>query len=474
MFHYFCRYSSELVTKSKKVRLKFQKQLQKNLRAGFVFTKNPVTIELQWSCILVTSEKPGNFILSKTFGLAYFAPIDATCPPDIKAILKTGEETYRKKLIQKTFAIRARRNKKIQDFNSQKINIALGSKLHPYGKSVDLSNPDITIYIIIQPTGCWFYHKRIPSEKGLPYGTGGKALTLVSGGFDSIVATWLVAKRGVVIEMLLFDLADDAHRQEIIKLLQIFCHIWLPGIRVLLHIVPFQEVASAIAYHVNSSYAQIILKRCFLRVANLLASERSCSAIVMGDSIGQVSSQTLPNIRAIEHVSQEPIIRPLATYDKEEIIQLSRYIGTYAFSAEIEEVCQLVPQKPVTNSSPEKANFYEIDLLKELWEKSFDLRKEVRLDLPMQATVTPTKQIYQVSKDTVIIDCRSPEEMKKRPIKKSISVHFHHLLHTFQSLDKNIDYLIVCQYGIKSAQLAYEMKKVGYRVFASAFHSLSF
>ncbi len=217
--------------------------------------------------------------------------------------------------------------------------------------NVDVHNPDINVNIEIRKEGVYVYSEGIKGKGGYPTGTLGKALLMLSGGLDSIVAGYLTMKRGVKLDFIYFESLPHTSleaRQKVIDLAKILKNFGNNG---KLYVVPFTKIQETIYKEMTPEYMITMMRRMMYRIGERVAKKYKCNAIVNGESIGQVASQTLTSIKVVNDVTNYPIIRPLASYDKLEIISIAKQIGSYDISIlPYEDCCTIfVPPHPVIN-----------------------------------------------------------------------------------------------------------------------------
>ena len=261
-----------------------------------------------------------------------------------------------------TFKVSTNRaNKKFpiqsMDFNRVLAGIILKSK----DVKVDIHNPEMNFNVEIREEGTYVFFKKYKGLGGYPLGIGGKAMALLSGGIDSPVACFMMMKRGVALETIhfaSFPYTSKASEEKVYDLLDKL-NVIQPSIT--LHIVPFTKLQEEIYKHVDESYAITIMRRMMIRISSRLAQKRNCLALVTGESVGQVASQTLNSMQVINEVTNMPIIRPVACFDKLEIMDLAHKIDTYDISIRpFEDCCTIfTPKNPVTKPTLEKALEYE-------------------------------------------------------------------------------------------------------------------
>ncbi len=251
----------------------------------------------------------------------------------------------------KTFKVKVKRSDKSFPLISDQITRMVATKiLKNTNLTVDVHHPDILLSIEVHADATYIFAHTYKGAGGYPLGVGGKTMHMLSGGIDSPVAAYLMMKRGVMIECIHF--ASPPYTQEaviykLIDLLKVLNHY--QG-KIRLHIVPFTKIQEAIYDNVPESYCITLMRRMMFRLADILAKRRKCPVISTGESIGQVASQTLQSMHVINAVTNTPIIRPLATMDKTEIIRISEKIKTYEISIRPYEDCCTIftPKAPKT------------------------------------------------------------------------------------------------------------------------------
>ncbi|MBN1296088.1 tRNA 4-thiouridine(8) synthase ThiI, partial [bacterium] len=235
-------------------------------------------------------------------------------------------------------------------FSSQDVAIALGAALQPGSAGVDLTHPEAVCRIDIHDNLVKLYIDETPGPGGFPIGTQGRAVALISGGIDSPVAAWFGLKRGLEVHYLFCNLGGPLQLWGPIAAARHLAMQWSYGYRPILHIADFNALIQAFA-PLNHRYRTILLKRYFYRAADRLARRIGAQAIITGEALGQVSSQTLSNLNTISQVTNRLIIRPLVAFDKIEIIAQARSIGTLPISEQVPEFCNVAGTKPRTRSS---------------------------------------------------------------------------------------------------------------------------
>ena len=275
-----------------------------------------------------------------------------------------------------TFKIDTKRHDKSYPKTSIEMNKEIaGYVFHHTTKelSVDVHNPDILVRVEYRKDAIYIMDNMIPGAGGYPVGIGGKALLMLSGGIDSPVAGYLTMKRGVDIECIHYaspPYTNEMAREKVLDLVNVLKDYTHGSIKV--HIVPFTDLQLSVYDHCDESYAMTVMRRMMYRIAEGVAKKNDCLAIVNGESIGQVASQTLESMNTINQVITTPVIRPVACMDKLEIIKIAEKIGTYDISIRpFEDCCTIfTPHNPATKPKAYKAEGYEAE-----WDFASEVQK---------------------------------------------------------------------------------------------------
>lgn len=306
--------------------------------------------------------------LMHTFGIANFS-FATSVPQDIETLKAFCWETMRKENFE-TFRVTTQRSNKNFPMTSEQINREVGGYIYDKlegKKAVSMKNPDKECKIFIINEFALVSLEKIQGFGGMPVGTGNKALAMLSGGFDSPVAAWQILKRGVQLRYAHFHSAPYTSKASIEKVVSLSQELKKFGSATKLYLIPFADVQKEIMMKTPERFRVILYRRMMMRISETIAKKEKCLALVTGDSIGQVASQTLENILAVSEAATLPIFRPLIGLDKEEIMQKAKIIGTYDISIQPHDDCctRLMPKKPETRAK--------------LWEI---LEAEKALDIP--------------------------------------------------------------------------------------------
>jgi len=278
------------------------------------------------------------------------------CDKDLTAIVETAKTYLADEFAAaRTFKVESKRSDKQFHMNSIQISQAVGGELaeaFPHVK-VDVHKPDLTVYVEIREKAAYVHAPSVPGAGGLPVGTGGKAVSLLSGGLDSPVSSWMVARRGVELEMVHFVSPPYTSQQAQDKVIQLAQELTAYCGRMLIHVIPFTKIQEEIRRNCPEEYFTLIMRRFMMRISEAVAKKAGAHALVTGESLGQVASQTIMALGVTEDVTSMPILRPLIGTDKVEIIRLARQIGTYETSILPYEDCctAFTPRLPAIRPS---------------------------------------------------------------------------------------------------------------------------
>lgn len=345
---------------------RFIQQLAKNIRHSLKAQALVGTVQTDRDHLYILFDEPTDIlpyvdILQRISGIQKITPV-LRCELDIKNI-KEAALTLAKEQDFETFKVTCRRASKAFPLDSFGVMREVGGFLlvSLKTKKVDVHNPDLTLNIEIRDDYAYLSFVNYPGCGGYPLGTNGKVLHLLSGGIDSPVAAYLLLRRGILVEMIHFAAPPYTSERVVDKLTSLMKKLNLYQARIKLHIIPFTDLQLSIYKHAAEPYCITIMRRMMMRISSRLADKLGLPAISTGESIGQVASQTLNSMKVINEVTNTPIIRPLAVFDKLEIIKISKDIDTYDISIEPYEDCCTIfkPKKPRTNPRSKDCEFYE-------------------------------------------------------------------------------------------------------------------
>ena len=365
------RIAGEIAIKGKN-RPQFEKQLVENMRhvlkkmEGVKVSKTGGRIEVRLNGADIDETIDH---LRTVMGIASISPV-AEAELNMESIKETAlrvvQDAMEKRTAPVTFKVEARRADKRFPLTSPEIarEVATHVLKNVEGLKVDVHNPELTLTVEVRELKAYLLCDIIPGQGGLPVGVSGKVMLLLSGGIDSPVAGWMAMKRGATVEGIHFQsfpFTSERAQEKVNDLAKILAK---HGGRVRLHNVYFTEIQKAIRMHVPEEYSITIMRRIMMRIADRLAHQRKAMALVTGESLGQVASQTLESMYVINNVTNIPILRPLVAMDKVDIMRIAKNIGTYETSILPYEDCCTVfmPKNPKTRPKLHEAEAAEAKL----------------------------------------------------------------------------------------------------------------
>ena len=359
---------SEIALKGRYVRNQLEKQLAGHIkhqlrRAGY--TDAEVTRRFGRIYVEgVPGEAAG--VVAKVFGVMHAMPSTETTT-DFESVVDTIVEESRRALSDGLgFAVRPRVVGS-HPYGSREVAMEAGSRVleaHEFRVYVNLDEPDVTLYAEVRDKAAYVYSSIFPGVMGLPYGSQGRAVSLFSGGIDSPVAAWMMMKRGLDVHPLFMDQTPHVGPSYITRVKEAFRAIaeYVPVDGFKLFSAPMGPVMTRILESPEPRYACIMCKRSMYRIAEAYAEENGLKAVVTGESLGQVASQTMANLFVLDNAVSIPVLRPLIGLDKVEIEDIARTVGTYDITARKVEGCTAVPPNPATRSKIEVIRKLEDEL----------------------------------------------------------------------------------------------------------------
>jgi thiamine biosynthesis protein ThiI len=361
----------------------------------------------------------------------------------------------------KTFVVRAKRTG-THEFRSTNIEQTVGGYMlaNNETKGVSLKNAEVTINIELVHNQLNIITDRYKGLSGFPLGTQGDILSLMSGGFDSTVASYLTMKRGIKTHFIFFNLGGIAHE---IGVKQVAYYLWNrfgSSHRVTFTSVPFDDVVTEIFRSTHESYMGVTLKRLMLIASEKIADSMGIDALLTGESVAQVSSQTLRNLALIDQATKKLVIRPLATFNKPQIIDIANEIGTRKFAESMPEYCGVISKNPVTHGSYERmekeAAKFDYSVLEKAVEEAITINvDEIDLDVNQIGQIEVVSDLS--SGDYTVIDIRQSEQCIDTPC-ETIKMPFYKLKTEFKKLPQDKQYLFYCEKGILSQLHAQYLK----------------
>ncbi|QIW15637.1 tRNA 4-thiouridine(8) synthase ThiI [Pasteurellaceae bacterium RH1A] len=465
----------EIMIKSDSVRKRFIKILTSNIRNVLTRETEEVAVIRHWDFIEVRAKNPSLAplvleLLQRTPGIHHILEVEETPFTDMHDIFEQTLKAVREELEGKTFCVRVKRKGK-HDFRSLDLERYVGGGLnqHIETASVKLTKPNVTVRIDIDNDKMLLIKARHEGLGGYPIGTQEDVLSLISGGFDSGVSSYMLIRRGSRVHYCFFNLGGAAHE---IGVKQMAYHIWSrysTSHKVRFVAINFEGVVGEILEKVDNGQMGVVLKRMMVRAASQVAERFNIQAIVTGEALGQVSSQTLTNLRLIDKAADTLVLRPLITHDKEQIISMAKEIGTDDIAKSMPEFCGVISKNPTVKAVEsriiEEEGHFDFAVLEEAVANAqyLDIR-----DIAEQTEreVVSVETTSEFSATDVVLDIRSPEETDDHPlVLEGVEVQqmpFYKLSGQFGSLDQSKTYLLYCQRGVMSKLQALYLKENGF------------
>lgn len=474
---YLVKYSPEMTIKSRPVRNRFANQLKRNLKLLLHRFSDQIEVNGNWD--FVTVEVPTSLaelqgqveqVLASTPGICFFDRVHHHTIETLDDVLEKTLPVFRERLAGKTFCVRCRRIGK-HAFNSMDVEKYVGGGLNQNSDAagVQLNKPDILVKLEIRHQELYVVEASVPGLNGFPLGSQDGVLSLISGGFDSAVSSYLAMRRGMMTHFCFFNLGGREHE---IAVKEVALYLWMrygSTHPVRFVTVPFEEVVGEILDKVDNSQMGVVLKRMMLRAGSRIADRLKLEALVTGEAVAQVSSQTLPNLAIIDKVTDHLVFRPLAMMEKQDIVDMARAIGTEEFSAVIPEYCGVISVKPTTRARLHKIENQESRFDFALLDAAIENAVAVvidRMNLSAYGDKAEVSLVVEPAVDDIIIDIRHPDEEDQAPLELADhtikKIPFYKLNAAFADLPRDGNYLLYCAKGIMSRLHASYLIDEGY------------
>ncbi|GGC64758.1 tRNA uracil 4-sulfurtransferase ThiI [Marinobacter halophilus] len=478
------RPAPEVAIKSKPVRNQQMRQLRQNIRKLLARLDHDIRVDGSWDRVDVELpdgrglEGPAIDELTRIPGIATIQEIGVFPFVGLGDVGDKAVQAYADRLAGQTFAVRVRRHGR-HDFRSIDLERSVGAALlrASDASGVNLKHPDLEVRIELNEAQFHIAHRRHEGLGGYPLGTIETVMTLISGGYDSSVAAYLMMRRGIRSHFLFFNLGGPAHEVGVRQVVHYLWQRYGASHSVRFISVPFDGVVAEIMRSVNHRHWGVVLKRQMLKAAAEIARYYSATGLVMGDAVAQVSSQTLTNLNVVDRASDEVVLRPLIAMDKQEIIRIARNIGTEPFARNMPEYCGVISSKPVTRARLHRVEEDEANLNPEVLAQAVSARTDVMVSKLLDSVTTPeeVELVQTPAVADVIIDVRHPSEEARAPLaltnNKVLKIPFYELSQQLSALSGDRQYLLYCDRGTMSRMHAGHLRADGHnnvKVYAPA------
>jgi thiamine biosynthesis protein ThiI len=457
--------AGEIGTKSARTRRRFLRTLTGNVRAALRRRGLRAEVEPRWSRVLVRAEDPeaATRVLRTVFGLHSVSDASVVRFTGLDDLVGAAARAYRDRVAGRTFAVRARRSGE-HPFQSMDVAVALGEALRPASAGVDLDDPEVEVPLEIVDDTAYLVLDRRPGAGGLPIGVGGRAVALFSGGFDSPVAAWMAMRRGMALDLVTCDLGGCGQVDAALAVARALVEAWAPGVEPRAHVVDLAPAVAALRARVESGIRQVVLKRAMYRAGTIVAQRLGAEALITGEALGQVSTQTMRNLAVAEDAAGLPVLRPLIGMDKEEILTRARDIGTHDASARVQEHCDIATGRVETAARLRHVVNAEGRLDDAFVDDAAGSAVEV--DLTTWRPGPPPEHVLgAVPEGAVVVDVREPDEGTRAG---DLRLPFSRVHEWAEGLEPGRTYLFVCTHGNRSEMVAHDLRRRGIDAYSLA------
>ncbi len=457
----------EIGIKSKPVRRAFTLKLIQNIKDALQrkgYTGYSVWTDTARVYVEGADEEEVLDLLTHIFGVTSISKAKVFSVKSLNEIVSIAKRVFTPLVRGKRYAVRVRRAG-IHPFRSPDVERAVGALFTDIGK-VDLTTPEVTLRIEIRDNRAFFFDKIVKGPGGLPIGTQGRVLCLISGGFDSGLASWYMMKRGTEVDFLFLNLGGPPHLVTAMEVAGFLKSEWGFGSNPRFYSIEGRLLVEELRNKVNPHYWNLILKRVLYEVAAKITKRLGLDAIVTGESLGQVSSQTLKNLVSLTKGIDVPVFRPLLGFDKEEIVNQCRKIGTFPISEGLVEYCQLVPRQPKTKATFESVKREREKLSGKLIDDLLESLKEEDIDALQREERIQGFEVDHVPEGAIVLDLRSSEEFREWHYKGAYNVSPEDIVEIVETLPSERPIVLYCQRGKESKVWAKWLITKGFRAFS--------
>lgn len=478
MIEFIVKLHPEISIKSKSVRKRQTMLLEQNIKTILLRLDPAVEVHNLYDHLTVRLDKDDDKLRQQMAehlqcipGIVQFAEMQSAGFDSLHHIFEQVLALYRDELAGKSFVVRVRRNGD-HSFSSLDAERYIGGGLNQHIPTarVQLKNPDVSIQLEIRRDNLIMKKRIYQGMGGFPLPSQGDVLSLISGGFDSAVASYLMIRKGLRTHFLFFNLGGAAHETGV---RQMAFYIWQKyslSHKVKFVSVDFAPVVDEILSRIPSGLMGVVLKRMMMRSAAVVAESLNVKAVVTGESIGQVASQTIVNLNVIDRVTDTLILRPLIYQDKQEIIDIARAIGVEDMAKTMPEYCGVISRSPTINAvltdvlaAEQQFDFSILDKVSNE-AKVLDIRT-VEYQAEQQLTTVATESV--LPPDAVVLDVRAPDEADLHPLQLDShpvqELPFFRIASQFAGLDQAKQYYLYCDRGVMSRLQALLLKEQGYQ-----------
>jgi len=478
MIEFLIKLHPEIAIKSKSVRKRQTLLLERNIKTILLRLDSNIEVNNNYDHLTVRSMSSDAALKQKMIdhlscipGIVHFSEMQSSSFSSLHDIYEQVAEVYAEQIQHKSFCVRVRRAGK-HDFSSIEAERYIGGGLNQLVASakVQLKKPDIVVALEVRKDQLIMVRKQHEGMGGFPLPSQSDVLSLISGGYDSAVASYLMIRKGLRTHYLFFNLGGAAHEAGVREMAHLVWSKYSLSHKVKFVSVNFAPVVDQILEKIDSGLMGVVLKRMMVRAASQVAENLGIKAIVTGESIGQVASQTITNLSVIDRATDTLILRPLIYQDKQEIIDIARKIGAEDIAKSMPEYCGVISKKPTVNAVlsevlASEQNFDFSILEQAVYDaKVLDIRT---VDYQAEQQAHVVSELAQLPADAIVLDIRAPEETELKPLSvdghQVIELPFFRLASQFGNLDQSKQYYCYCERGVMSRLQAVVLQEQGFK-----------
>ncbi|GAB2932438.1 tRNA uracil 4-sulfurtransferase ThiI [Rheinheimera gaetbuli] len=477
MIEFLIKLHPEIAIKSKSVRKRQTLLLERNLKTILLQVDSGVEVTNNFDHLTVRCDSDDDALRQRLIarlecipGIVAFAEMQSSTFSSLHDIFEQVLTVYASQLTNKTFSVRVRRTGN-HDFSSIEAERYIGGGLnqHVASAKVQLKKPDLVVTLEIKKDMLIMVRQMHAGMGGFPLPSQSDVLSLISGGYDSAVASYLMIRKGLRTHYLFFNLGGAAHEAGVREMAFYIWQRYSLSHKVKFVSVNFAPVVEQILENIDSGLMGVVLKRMMMRAGSQIAERLGIKALVTGESIGQVSSQTITNLNVIDRVTDTLILRPLIYQDKQEIIDLARKIGAEDIAKSMPEYCGVISKRPTVNAVLSEVEQTELQFDFSVLEQAVNEAKvlDIRtVDYQAEQQAHVVTELAQLPANAIVLDIRAPEETDDKPLTVAghqvIEMPFFRLASQFASLDQSQQYFCYCQRGVMSRLQAIVLQEQGF------------
>ncbi len=478
MIEFIVKLHPEISIKSKSVRKRQTMLLEQNLKTILLQLDPSIVVRNLYDHLTVMSPQGDELLAQKMAeqlqcipGIVQFAQMQSSEFSSLHDIFEQVLAVYRDQLEGKTFCVRVRRQGN-HEFSSIEAERYIGGGLNQHipTAQVKLKQPDVTVLVEVRKEKLIIVRRAYQGMGGFPLPSQGDVLSLISGGFDSAVASYLMIRKGLRTHYLFFNLGGAAHETGVRQMAFYLWQKYSLSHKVKFVSVDFAPVVTEILEKIDNGLMGVVLKRMMMRAATTVADSLNIKAVVTGESIGQVASQTIVNLNVIDRVTEMLILRPLVYQDKQDIIDIARAIGVEDLAKTMPEYCGVISKSPTINAVLADVNAaearFDFSILEKVSQdaKVLDIRT-VEYQAGQQVATIDAEAV--LPEGAVVIDVRAPDEAERNPLQldshQVLELPFYKIASGFAGLAQDKQYYLYCDRGVMSRLQALLLKEQGYQ-----------